>query len=97
MNMTQPSKTLYFNTLHYVDVIVYIVQLKIVPVCLKPAAQVILSIRMLKKLQDRESSCLKPRLASKGSDTTHIAFLSVISQRLISFAGMPNSDMVAYR
>ena len=26
-DMTQPSKTLYFNTLHYVDVIVYIVQL----------------------------------------------------------------------
>ena len=27
MDMTQPSKTLYFNTLHYVDVIVYIIQL----------------------------------------------------------------------
>ena len=26
-DMTQPSKSLYFNTLHYVDVIVYIVQL----------------------------------------------------------------------
>ena len=26
-DMTQPSKTLYFNTLHYVDVIGYIVQL----------------------------------------------------------------------
>ena len=27
--------------------------------------------------------------------TTHWAFLNVISQSLISFAGMPNSDMVA--
>ena len=30
-DMTQPSKTLYFNTLHYVDVIVHIVQL-LVPI-----------------------------------------------------------------
>ena len=71
--------------------------------CLKPAAQIIFSIRMLKKSQDRESPYLKPRLASKGSDrllptfTTHWAFLSVISQSLISFAGMPNSDMVPHR
>ena len=45
-----------------------ILLLKIVPVCLKPAAQIIFSIRILKKSQDRESPCLKSRLASKDSD-----------------------------
>ena len=33
-DMTQPSKTLYFNTLHYVDVIVYIVQLLVCAILL---------------------------------------------------------------
>ena len=35
---------------------------------LKPAAQMLLSIRMLKKSNNRESACLRPRLVSKGSD-----------------------------